>query len=46
MKTNVRCSRALPAFAAAMYAELEAVELRHQIAMLERKFKAPSQRVR
>ena len=36
----------LARFAAAMYAELEAVELRHQIAMLERKFKAPSQRMR
>ena len=30
----------LARFAAAMYAELEAVELRHRIAMLERKFKA------
>jgi hypothetical protein len=29
-------------FAAAMYAELEAVELRHRIAILERKFEAPS----
>ena len=32
----------LARFAAAMYAELEAVELRHRMAMLERKFKAPS----
>ena len=30
----------LARFAAAMYAELEAVELRHRIAMLERKFQA------
>jgi hypothetical protein len=30
----------LARFAAAMYAELEAVELHHRIAMLERKFKA------
>jgi len=29
-----------------MYAELEAVELRHRIAVLERGFKAPSQQVR
>jgi hypothetical protein len=36
----------LARFAAAMYAELEAVELRHRIAMLERKFKAPSRRLR
>ena len=36
----------LARFAAAMYAELEAVELRHRIAMLERKFKAPSQQMR
>jgi hypothetical protein len=36
----------LARFAAAMYAKLEAVELRRRIAMLERKFKAPSQRVR
>jgi hypothetical protein len=36
----------LARFAAAMYAELEAIELRHRIAMLERKFKAPSQRAR
>jgi hypothetical protein len=33
-------------FAAAMYAELEAVELRKRITLLERKLKAPSQRVR
>jgi hypothetical protein len=32
----------LARFAAAMYAELEAIELRHRMAMLERKFKAPS----
>jgi len=32
-------------FAAAMYAELEAIELRHQITLLKRKLKAPSQRV-
>ncbi len=36
----------LTRFAAAMYAELEAVELRHRIAVLERGFKAPSQQVR
>ena len=36
----------LARFAAAMYAELEAVELRHRIAMLERKFKSPSRRLR
>ena len=36
----------LARFAAAMYAELEAVELRHRIATLERKFKAPSRRLR
>ena len=33
-------------FAAAMYAKLEAVELRHRIANRERKFKAPSRRLR
>ena len=33
-------------FAAAIYAELEAVGLRHRIATLERKFKAPSRRTR
>jgi hypothetical protein len=36
----------LARFAAAMYAELEALELRQRITILERKFKAPSQRVR
>lgn len=36
----------LARFAAAMYVELEAVELRHRIATLERKFKAPSRRLR
>ena len=36
----------LARFAAAIYAELEAVELRHRIATLERKFKAPSRRPR
>jgi hypothetical protein len=36
----------LARFAAAMYAELEAVELRQRITILERKPKAPSQRVR
>jgi hypothetical protein len=36
----------LARFAAAVYAELEAVELRHRIATLERKFKAPSRRLR
>ena len=36
----------LACFASAMYAELEAVELRHRIATLERKFKAPSRRMR
>ena len=36
----------LARFAAAMYAELEAVELRHRMAMLERKFKAPSRPLR
>jgi hypothetical protein len=35
----------LARFAAAMYAELEAVELRHRIAMLEQRFEAPSRRV-
>src|SRR5262245_51198432 len=35
----------LARFAAAMYAELEAVELRQRITLLERKFKARSQRV-
>jgi hypothetical protein len=35
----------LARFAAAMYSELEAVELRHRIAMLERKFEAPSRPV-
>ena len=36
----------LARFAAAMYAELEAVELRHRIAMLELKFNSPSWRLR
>jgi len=36
----------LARFAAAMYAKLEAVELRHRMAMLERKFKAPSRPLR
>jgi hypothetical protein len=36
----------LARFAAAMYAEFEAVELRHRIATLEQKFKVPSQGVR
>jgi hypothetical protein len=36
----------LACFASAMYAELEAVELRHRIATLERKFKSPSRRLR
>jgi hypothetical protein len=36
----------LARFAAAMYAELEAVKLRHRIATLEQKFQVPSQRVR
>jgi len=33
-------------FATAMYAELEAVELRQRITLLEQKLKAPNQRVR
>jgi len=36
----------LACFASAMYAELEAVELRQRIATLERKFKSPSRRLR
>ena len=36
----------LARFAAAMYAELEAVELRQQIATLKRKFEASSRRLR
>ena len=36
----------LARFAAAMYAELEAIELRQRITILERKPKTPGQRIR